>query len=105
MSHLYYIGAKIQEIRKSRGLSQEQLAELTEMNFRSISRLERQQNIPTLETLDKVAKALGVSIADFLDDAGVKPKSEIIKEINSIMQKMDEKELQKFYKAIYHFYN
>lgn len=104
MNNYIQIGTKIKEIRKRKRISQEKLAEMVSMNLRSINRIENQHNIPTLETLDKIAQVLGVSITDFFEGATPKTKQEIIDEINSIMNKMDDKDLQTFYKAIYHFY-
>ena len=57
MTDLNHIGTKIKEIRKRKKISQEKLAELVSMNNRSILRIENQQNLPTLETLAKIAAA------------------------------------------------
>ncbi len=105
MTDLNHIGTKIKELRKRKKISQEALAELVSMNNRSILRIENQQNIPTLETLDKIAQVLGVPITDFFENSAPQKREEIISDINILMQRMDDKELQTFYKAIYHFYN
>ena len=57
-----YFGARIKEIRESRGLNQEQLAELVNMESRHISRIETGKSFTTLENISKIAIALGVSI-------------------------------------------
>lgn len=105
MDNIKYIGTKIKEIRKKKQISQERLAELVAMNLRSINRIENQHNIPTLETLEKIAQVLGVSITDFFEMPTALTRKEIVDNINTMMAQMDEKELQTFYKAVYHFYH
>ncbi len=104
MKDLNYIGIKIKEIRKRKKVSQERLAELVSMNTRSIIRIENRKNLPTLETLAKIAEVLEVSISDFFEASTPINKQEVIDNVNMLMKKMDDKELQTFYKAIYHFY-
>lgn len=105
MDNIKYIGTKIKEIRKKKHISQEKLAELVAMNLRSINRIENQHNLPTLETLEKIAQVLGVPITDFFEQPKALNRQEIIDNVNSMMAQMDEKELQTFYKAIYHFHH
>lgn len=52
---------RITLIRKSRGLTQERLAELTNLSVRTIQRLEAGDD-SSLETLRLVAKALNVAV-------------------------------------------
>ena len=104
MTDLNHIGTKIKEIRKRKKISQEKLAELVSMNNRSILRIENQQNLPTLETLAKIAEVLEVPITDFFEGSCPRNRQEVIANVNMLMEKMNDKELQTFYKAIYHFY-
>lgn len=104
MNNFNCIGTKIKEIRKKKQISQEKLAELVSMNLRSINRIENQHNLPTLETLAKIAEVLGVPITDFFEGTAPLNRQEVIESVNSIMANMSDKELQTFYKAIYHFY-
>lgn len=60
------IGNKIREIRQSKGLSQEQLAEIAEVHRTYIGMIERAEKNITLVSLEKIAKALGVEIKDLL---------------------------------------
>lgn len=98
------IGAKIKEIRKRKKISQEALAERVSMNHRSIVRLENAYSQPTLETLEKIADALGVKITDFFEIATTgKTRTQIVADINNCMDSMSDEELNTFYKAIYYF--
>ena len=53
-------------IRKERGLTQEQLAEMTDVASNSISRIERGLLIPALPTLIDICNALGTSADSIL---------------------------------------
>ena len=58
-------GQAIQRIRKERGMTQEQLAEITNVASNSISRIERGLLMPALPTLIDICNALGTG-ADFI---------------------------------------
>lgn len=53
-------GQVIQRIRKERGMTQEQLAEKTDVSSNSVSRIERGQLVPALSTLIAICNALGM---------------------------------------------
>lgn len=103
MNNLEYIGAKIREYRKRKKISQEVLAEMINMNTRSILRIENSQSFPSLETLEKIAKALEIKLSDFFEQKIYENKTEIINEINEIINNMEYEDLKKFYKAIYYY--
>lgn len=103
MFDLKLIGIKIKEIRKRKKISQEKLAEIVSMNHRSIVRLENNHSVPQLETLEKIAEALGVSISDFFENKPLGSRDEIIKDINSCLSSMNDDELKTFYQAVYYF--
>ena len=54
------LGAKIKEYRKSRGLTQEKLAEIIDVNQRQLTRIEKGENYPSAETFEKICLALEV---------------------------------------------
>jgi len=58
---------KIKRLREKLGLSQEKLARLADVSNNTIVNIEsgKQQN-PTVETIKKIANALGVSIEDLV---------------------------------------
>lgn len=60
------IGNKIREIRQSKGLSQEQLAEIAEVHRTYVGMIERAEKNITLVSLEKIAKALEVEIGELL---------------------------------------
>ncbi len=60
------VAARVVELRQARGLSQEALAEKTGLNRVTLARLERAMHPPNLETLERIARALRVSLADLV---------------------------------------
>jgi len=54
----------IKELRQERGLTQQQLAELAGVDKVTLIRIETGRGNPTVETLGKLATALGVEMAD-----------------------------------------
>ena len=61
------IGRRVQEIRKMRKLSQADLAELADMSVPSISHIETALKKPSLESVVKIADALGVTVDQLLN--------------------------------------
>ncbi len=54
------IGERIKFFRKKRGLSQQELAELVDIEMKSLSRIESGHNYPQCENLVAIAKVLNV---------------------------------------------
>jgi transcriptional regulator with XRE-family HTH domain len=66
-SVLVFFGEKIKSERLSRGLSQEQFAELTGFHRTYIGMVERAERNVTLLNIDKFAKALNIKLNDLMD--------------------------------------
>ncbi len=63
---LIKFGQKVREVRLGRGLSQEQLAELAGVHRTYIGMIERAEKNITLENIEKIAKALNLSVSELL---------------------------------------
>lgn len=61
------IGTKVRLLRTKLRYSQEKLAELANLNKNSIGALERGESKPTIETLERIAKALGIELKELVD--------------------------------------
>jgi len=61
------IGLRIKELRKRRGLSQEEIAEKAETSPNYVSRMERGTENPTLDMLIKLSEALEVDMWEVFD--------------------------------------
>ena len=59
------VGKRIQKIRTSKGISQQELAAKCNFEKSNMSRLEAGRVNPTLATLEKVASALEINIIEF----------------------------------------
>lgn len=58
-----YLAQRVRELRRARGLTLEQLGERSGVSRSTISQIERQQTSPTAAVLNKLADALGLSLA------------------------------------------
>jgi len=60
------VAARVAEIRARRGLTQESLAAKARINRVTLARLERAQHPPNLDTLERIARALGVAVVNLV---------------------------------------
>lgn len=79
------LGARIKELRKKRGLTQEKLSEIIEIDPKHLSRIEVGKSYPSLQTLDKISKALKVELKDFFE---FNQKVRNMKEFNKNVQNL-----------------
>lgn len=89
MSNTLNIGSKISTLRKDKNWSQGDLAQRIGASREIIGKYERNENLPSIEMVAKMAKAFGVTI-DFLIGEGENASfdKETVERINDI-QKMD----------------
>ncbi len=62
------IGMKIRNLRNQNGLTQEELADRTELTKGFISQLERGLTAPSVSTLLDIVECLGTNLSDFFHD-------------------------------------
>lgn len=95
MDHKKLLGQRIKYFRKAKKLTQEQLAEIVSMEPNSISIIESGRNFPTLNSLEKIAKALDIELNILFRYNSNKTNSEIINNINSELTKLNNEKLEK----------
>jgi len=61
-------GASLRKIRTGKGMSQERLADLAGLHRTYVSSVERGERNVTLQTVEKLTKALGVPMAKLMSD-------------------------------------
>ncbi len=61
------IGIKIMLVRRKRKLSQEELADLANLSKTALGAIERGTSVPTINTLNRIAKALEMDITELVD--------------------------------------
>ena len=59
-------GARLRDLRKKAGLTQQALGEAAEVDYKYVGQLENGHGNPTLAIINKLATALGVEGADLL---------------------------------------
>ena len=59
-------GRAVRSARESKGLSQEKLAELAEVDRTYVSMIERSKRQPTLEVAQRIADALNVRLSEII---------------------------------------
>ena len=94
------LGKKIQEIRKSKNFTQENMAELLGIETSSLSNIERGKYYPTAENLAKIADILDVEPFKLYIFNHNKSIQELKSDINEMLEKADENELRMVYKVL-----
>jgi transcriptional regulator with XRE-family HTH domain len=97
------IGERIKKIREARGLSQKEIANMIKMDQSQYSKLEKDKTDPSVSTLAKVAKALGIQLSelfanDLLKDVNSYDKS--LMEKITLIDQLDEEEKTSLFKII-----
>ncbi|MBI3218338.1 MAG: helix-turn-helix transcriptional regulator [Bacteroidetes bacterium] len=97
------IGERIKKIREARGLSQKEIANMIKMDQSQYSKLEKDKTDPSVSTLAKVAKALGIQLSelfanDLLKDVNSYDKS--LMEKITLIDQLDEDEKTSLFKII-----
>ena len=94
------LGERIRELRKNRGLTQEQLAEFVEVEQKHVSRLELGKSYPTIERLEKIAVALNVTLQDFFDFIHLADLETQAESIDEMLKGLDKENQKLAYKII-----
>ncbi|MHB9143180.1 MAG: DUF4870 domain-containing protein [Paludibacter sp.] len=72
------LGKRVKELRLSNGFSQENLADESALNLRTIQRIESGTTIPRGDTLLRLASALKISPDELLDRAKLEDKGQLL---------------------------
>lgn len=105
---LRLIGSQIRDIRKSKEITQEQLAEMAETHHSYIGGLERGERNATIHTLMKIANALEVEFFELFQSgfefSKFSQKHKLIQDILQLLIDRDENDLRKAYKILAEVY-
>ena len=94
-------GKHLKHLRETKGFSQEQLAELVGLEYQTISRIETGFYFTSFDNLQKISKALGLTIKDLFDFPENEPtKAQLLKLITKDIKNFDTKDLKNIYKMI-----
>lgn len=92
------LGLKIKELRKQKRLTQEQLAEMLNLDTGYISKLEVGRNFPTIGTLEKIASALDVELYE-LFQFSTRKELDFKSEITSIYDSLNKEKQYTLYRV------
>lgn len=94
------IGQRIRNYRTQRGLSQEKLAELAGCHPTYIGQLERGEKNATLESIEKIASALDISLSELFDKLGRRGSGGIASKCYDFVASKSEPEQAQLYKLL-----
>ncbi len=81
------VGKKIKEIRKKLGMTQAQLAEKLDVEYKYVSRLETGTSSPSFTMLEKLAVTLNVELTELFVKEDDYARENILKKINGQLNK------------------
>ncbi|MEE4257002.1 MAG: helix-turn-helix transcriptional regulator [Bacteroidales bacterium] len=79
------LGINIKELRQEKGITQEELAEMTNMNLRTIQRIENNETTPRGNSLNAICDALQVELTDLTPANNRSAENRIVKIIAEIV--------------------
>ena len=93
-------GKRLRILRDIKGYTQEELAELVDLEYQTISRIETGTYFTSYETLDKLAKALDVPIKELFNYEESNNREEVIFRIKNLLHHCSDKELDFIYATL-----
>ena len=94
------IGQRIRNYRTQKGLSQEKLAELAGCHPTYIGQLERGEKNATLESVEKIASAMDISLSELFDKLGTSGSNNIAAKCYDLVASKNEAEQKQLYKML-----
>lgn len=88
------LGERIKELRKSRKMSQEALAEKIDVDPKHVSRIEVGKSYPSLDTLEQIALALGVELKEMFEFAHLHARADLTKDLHLMLKEADDEKLK-----------
>jgi transcriptional regulator with XRE-family HTH domain len=91
-------GARIRELRRGQGLSQEQLSEVIGIDQKHMSRIELGKSYPSLDRLMRIAEVLKVPLPSLFDFAHHEPGAVSPELMLKNLEGVDERDRQLLYR-------
>lgn len=99
MSKKELLGKRLRELRKRKGINQEKLAELINVDPTTISNIENGKNYPSMINLENLLEILGCSFLEAFDFEHKDTNDNLITQINQKLKDNPDK-LEDFYKIV-----
>ena len=100
MDNLHLFGKRIKELRKSKGITQEKLAEIIELDAKQIGNIETGAGFTTMQTLEKLAGYFQVEIYDLFKFSHQENRQELIKNLIDQIKNANDNDLKTISKII-----
>lgn len=93
-------GLRLKELRKSKSLTQEQIAEKVGIEPVNISKIERGMHFPQPDKIEKFASALDIDIKELFNFGHIQDRQELVISIIESLNHLGIKEIEMVYKFI-----
>lgn len=93
-------GARIRELRRIRGFSQDRLAEVIGIDQKHMSRIELGKSYPSLDRLVRIAEALQVPLPSLFEFMHLETPEVQTQSIEGMVKALDEESRRKAYRVI-----
>ncbi len=93
------LGKRLRELRKRKGISQEKLAELINVDPTTISNIENGKNYPSMMNLENLLEVLGSSFLEAFDFEHKDNNVNLLEQIHRRLKENPEK-IEDFYKIV-----
>lgn len=95
-----FIGNKIRHFRKTKGLTQSELAEKVGLCEKHIGQIERGAYLPSLNNFFSIVKVLDINLVEFGISEASKDTNPLRETLMKIIYSAEDKELQLYYNII-----
>ncbi len=102
MNNKQLLGKRIKELRKAQGLTQEQLAELIDIETGSLSAIESGRHFPSLPTLEKIAHYINTELEYPFKFTSILSVKEMREKIIKNIDKLSDENIKFIYKFFEH---
>lgn len=94
------LGARIRELRKAKGLTQEILAETLGIDQKHMSKIELGKSYPSLDRLAMIAEKLKVPLPSLFEFNHMNDTDKLGKQLEKMFKQLDERDQRRIYKIM-----
>ena len=100
-----HVGLNIKKIREEKGMMQKEIAAIAGMHPANYNKVEKGEREPSIDALDKVAKAFGLTVDQLIHYEGDMPKEVTIEDKTAtekvrLIEQLEEPDKQALYRMI-----
>ena len=99
MDKKHLLGKRLRELRKRKGMNQEKLAEMINVEPATISNIENGKNYPSMANLENILDVLNSSFTEAFDFEHKNSQADLLEQINRVLQENPSR-IEDFYKIV-----